>query len=149
MNDMESPEARFSNASPEENLSALFAQMVMQQSSMALMLLGKTPHPETGQVVHDVESARMFIDQLEMLEVKTKGNLDKREERMLKESLTVLRMAFVEAVERADSRPSGPDTHSPSASPPQSAVPPQTAERSDSKPQPNDEESRKKFTKKY
>ena len=64
------------SGSPEEIRSALFAQMVMQQSSMAMMLLGKTPHPETGQMVRDLEAAKLFIDQLEMLEVKTKGNLN-------------------------------------------------------------------------
>ena len=61
--------------SREEIMSALFAHMVMQQSSMAMMLLGKAAHPETGQIVRDLEAAKLFIDQLEMLEAKTKGNL--------------------------------------------------------------------------
>ena len=79
--------------------SALFAQMVMQQSSMAMMLLGKTAHPETGKIVRDLEAARLFIDQLEMLEFKTKGNLNQEEAALLKQSLMSLRMAFVEAVD--------------------------------------------------
>ena len=79
-------------------MSALFAQMVMQQSNLALMLLGKTPHPETGQVVRDVEGAKFFIDQLEMLELKTRGNLNKEETALLKQSLMALRMAFVDCV---------------------------------------------------
>src|SRR5271167_3830307 len=82
----------------EELMSALFAQMVIQQSNMAMMLLGKAPHPQTGQVVQDFEAAKMFIDQLEMLETKTKGNLSKDEEHLLTQNLTALRMAFVEAV---------------------------------------------------
>src|SRR5215475_11661144 len=49
----------------EEIQSALFAQLVMQQSNMALMLLGKVAHPESGQTYKDVEAARLFIDQLE------------------------------------------------------------------------------------
>src|SRR4030095_5244099 len=85
--------------SREEMQSALFAQLIMQQSNLAMMLLGKVPHPESGQPVRDLESARLFIDQLEMLEVKTKGNLNKEEEMLLKQSLMALRMAFVEAVE--------------------------------------------------
>jgi len=71
------------NGSPEETMSALFAHMVMQQSSMAMMLLGKTAHPETGQVVCDLEAAKFFIDQLEMLEFKTKGNLNQEEAALL------------------------------------------------------------------
>ena len=85
--------------SPEEMRSALFAHMVMQQSSMAMMLLGKTAHPETGQIVRDLEAAKLFIDQLEMLEFKTKGNLTQEEAALLKQSLMSLRMAFVESVD--------------------------------------------------
>src|SRR6266481_1195983 len=83
----------------EEMLSALFAQLIMQQANMAMMLLGKVAHPETGQVVKDIDAARLFIDQLEMLEVKTKGNLTKEESALLKQSLMSLRLGFVEAVE--------------------------------------------------
>src|SRR5687767_16013155 len=60
----------------EEIMSALFANMVIQNTNMALMFLGKVPHPQTGQPVKDLESAQMFIDQLEMLAYKTRGNLD-------------------------------------------------------------------------
>ena len=81
-----------------EMQSALFAQLVMQQANMAFMLLGRTPHPETGKTVRDLEAAQLFISQLEMLETKTKGNLTHAEEQLLKQSLMSLRMAFVEAV---------------------------------------------------
>src|SRR5215467_9839329 len=85
--------------SREEMFSALFAQLVMQQANMAMMLLGKMAHPETGKVMKDIDAARLFIDQLEMLEVKTKGNLSKEESSLLKQSLMSLRLGFVEAVE--------------------------------------------------
>src|SRR3954466_13935754 len=88
--------------SREEMMSALFAQLVMQQSNMAMLLLGKVPHPQTDEKVRDIEAARLFIDQLEMLEAKTKGILNKQEEQLLKQSLMSLRMAFVEAVEPPD-----------------------------------------------
>ena len=70
-----------SNPAPsrDELISAHFASMVMQNTQMAMMLLGQMPHPATGQTVVDLEGARMFIDQLEMLEVKTKGNLNKKQ----------------------------------------------------------------------
>src|SRR5579863_3579142 len=97
------PEGSLGNASREEMLAALFANMVIQQTNMAMMLLGKVAHPETGKFIHDVEAAKMFIEQLEMLEVKTKGNLSKQEEGLLKQALTALRMAFVEAIDVRDS----------------------------------------------
>ncbi len=126
--------------SHEDIMSALFAQLVMQQSNMAMLLLGKVPNPETGQTIRDIEAARLFIDQLEMLEVKTKGNLRREEEQLLKQSLMSLRMAFVEAVQ--SSEPASPKLESAPAveeKKVESAAPEQTA----------DADSKKKFTKKY
>ncbi len=88
---------------PEQMMTALFAHLVMQQANMAMMLLGKAPHPETGQIIKDIETAKLFIDQLEMLEAKTKGNLSKEEANLLKQNLMNLRLAFVEAVESPSS----------------------------------------------
>ena len=123
----------------EEMMSALFAQLVMQQSNMAMLLLGKVPNPETGQTIRDVEAARLFIDQLEMLEVKTKGNLRKEEEQLLKQSLMALRMAFVEAVQSPEATQEKAEA-APAIE--QKKVEPAGAEQAD-------EESKKKFTKKY
>src|SRR5437763_12644314 len=86
--------------SRDEMMSALFANMILQQTNMALMFLGQVPHPQSGQHVQDLDAARMFIDQLEMLEVKTKGNVSKEEEALLKRNLTALHMAFVEAIDQ-------------------------------------------------
>jgi hypothetical protein len=140
------------SASREEILAALFANMVIQQTNMAMMLMGKAPHPETGQTIKDLESARMFIDQLEMLEAKTKGNLNKQEEGLLKQALAAVHMTFVEAMDEesgAGRKPSqgatesaqksspAPETKSPAAPPPVEA------------PSAGADESRKKFSKKY
>ena len=84
----------------EQSNTAMFAHLVMQHTNMALIFLGQMPNPQTGQMAQDLEHARYFIDQLEMLEVKTKGNLDKQEETLLKQSLTHLRLIFVEAVNK-------------------------------------------------
>jgi uncharacterized protein DUF1844 len=90
--------------SGQDRLSALFAQLILQQTNMAMMLLGKIAHPESGEVYKDVEAARLFIDQLEMLESKTRGNLTKDESGLLKQSLMNLRLAFVEAVDSGESQ---------------------------------------------
>jgi len=89
-------------AGREQYLSGLFAQLVMQQTNLTLMLLGQVPHPESGKTLLDLDGARMFIDQLEMIEARTRGNLNALEERLLKQSLTSVRMAFVEAVRQGD-----------------------------------------------
>jgi hypothetical protein len=137
------------NASREEVLAALFANLVIQQTNMAFMFLGRVPHPETGEVIQDFESAKFFIDQLEMIEAKTKGNLDKREEGLLKQSLTGLRMAFVEAIDGKKGEAEKPTVAPPISEAPKAAeTPKETAPTPESKPA-ADDESRKKFSKKY
>jgi hypothetical protein len=91
--------------SREQMMSAMFAHLIMQHTNMALIFLGQIPNPQTGQTTQDIDHARFFIDQLEMLEAKTKGNLDKQEEAILKQSLTSLRLAFVEAVNHPQPAP--------------------------------------------
>ena len=148
MSDPHVAEAASASGNPEEMRSALFAHMVIQQSSMAMMLLGKTPHPETGKVVRDLEAARLFIDQLEMLEFKTKGNLNQEEAALLKQSLMSLRMAFVEAVDSpASQTESAPSQDSPSSS--AAPAPAPTAPEAPSAAAPTQDDSRKKFSKKY
>lgn len=140
----------------EEIISALFAHMVIQNANMAMMLLGKVPHPQTGKTIQDFEAAKMFIDQLEMLAVKTKGNLSKEEESLLKQSLTALQMAFVEAVEAPARQTDSKQMTSPAASPAPaspSASPAAPAAAPSENPAPAassaEEESKKKFSKKY
>ncbi len=124
--------------SAEEMHSALFAQLVMQQSNMAMMLLGKVAHPDTGKAIKDLDAARLFIDQLDMLETKTKGNLTKEESALLKQTLMSLRLNFVEAVEAPSSEPAQPEPTKSSEASASSAAQSTPAE-----------ESHKKFSKKY
>ncbi len=131
-----------SNVSREEMMSALFANLVVQQSNMAMMLLGKVAHPETGKPVKDLEAARLFIDHLEMLEAKTKGNLNKDESALLKQSLMSLRLAFVEAVETPAESQQKPEE-------PRAQPTAETKAAGTEKPATPEEEHHKKFSKKY
>ncbi len=135
---------RPADANQAELMSALFAQLVLQQSNLAMMLLGKMPHPETGQSVRDIEGAKLFIDQLEMLEAKTKGNLNKGEEALLKQSLMSLRLAFVEAVEAPAQPPPAGSAKSTEATTPDPSTAPGISSDSAAA-----GESHKRFTKKY
>jgi len=149
MNEPRTPVASEGIGIPADVSSALFAQLVMQQANMAMMLLGKVTHPQSGEVIKDIEAARLFIDQLEMLETKTKGNLTKEESALLKQSLMSLRLAFVEAVESP--QPQGKPTAEEMGQPPPSGEGADTPKREstpESTPAPDDEH-RKKFSKKY
>jgi Domain of unknown function (DUF1844) len=146
MNDTPPFEDPSANASREEMLSALFASMVMQQTNLALMMLGRVPHPETGKTALDIDGARLFIDQLEMLEAKTRGNLDNQEAKLLKQSLTTLRMAFVEAVDGEEVQPEA----APESAPAEAQGPASSAHAPEKSAAPSaEDESRKKFSKKY
>lgn len=89
-------------------MAGLFAGLVMQHANMAAVFLGLAPHPEDGKLRKEMEMAKLMIDHLEMLEVKTKGNLTKQEEGMLRQSLLSLRMAFVEAAQAKPETPASP-----------------------------------------
>lgn len=137
----------------DEMMSALFASLVMQNTNMALIFMGHAPNPQTGQTTQNLDHARHFIDLLEMLAAKTTGNLDKAEESLLKQSLTSLRLAFVEAVEHPQPAPA---SGAPAASPSGAPVTPPTDEQETpvtetAPPSPGaaGSESRKKFSKKY
>lgn len=135
------------HAHREEMMSALFAHLIMQQSNMAMMLMGKVAHPETGQVTKDMEAAKLFIDLLDMLEAKTKGNLSKEEAGLLKQTLMSLHLTFVEAVESSPSpaQPSEPKAEARAGSSPETRqAEPETGASSD-----QEEDHRKKFSKKY
>lgn len=141
--------AGFVEPGPAELHSALFAQMVMQQSNLALMLLGRVPNPETGQPMRDLDAARLFIDQLEMLEAKTKGNLNAQESALLKQSLMTLRLAFVEAV-NAPASPDSPPNPAPAPGPDSAPTPVENTVGQAKTESPSAEaQERKRFSKKY
>jgi len=140
MSDANLPQDPAAGLSRDDMLSVLFANMVMQQTQMTLMFLGRVPHPESGKPVTDLDAARMFIDQMEMLEVKTKGNLTSQEEALLRQSLATVRMAFVEAVDHP--APSEEPKAQPAKQ--EQAPPPSGAAAAGA-----EAESPKKFTKKY
>jgi hypothetical protein len=130
------------DAMRDEMMTEIFAHMVIQNTNMALMFLGQVPHPQSGQRVHDLEAAKMFIDQLEMLEAKTTGNLNPEEQKLLQQSLMHLRMTFVKAVEN-------PPKAEPAKAPEAPAATPAQPESSAPAAEPGSAESGKRFSKKF
>jgi hypothetical protein len=112
------------------------------------MFLGQTPNPETGETMQDLQAVKLLIDQLEMLAMKTKGNLDANESHLINESLAALRMAFVEAVGQGPKI--APETAAPREQKPapssEAGVPPGQAPSAEAG---AEAELRKKFSKKY
>src|SRR5204862_2598459 len=126
-------------------LSQRFVEFVMMHAQNAALFLGQIPNPKTGQGEVNLELAKMFIDQLAMIQEKTRGNLTSEEAAVLRNTLANLQMVYVEVAQKgAPQQP--PSTPEQSAAPeegstaaPESAQPVSSAES----------ESKKKFTKSY
>src|SRR6185436_12325818 len=126
-------------------LSQRFVEFVMMHAQNAALFLGQIPNPQTGQGEVNLELAKMFIDQLEMIQEKTRGNLTNEESAVLRNTLSNLQMAFVEV---ARTQP-GETSASPPPQAEASQPPAEPATSSESSPPSTEAESKKKFTKSY
>ena len=133
-------------------LSQRFIEFVVMHAQNAALFLGQIPNPRTGAAEVNLDLARMFIDQLAMIQEKTRGNLTSEEAKVLSNALSNLQMAYVEASGGARSQ-AAPQPEAPEAAPPPAAA--EQAARSESEPSAPaksaepETESRKKFTKSY
>jgi hypothetical protein len=133
-------------------LSQRFIEFVMMHAQNAALFLGQIPNPKTGEGEVNLELAKMFIDQLAMIQEKTRGNLTNEESTVLRNALSNLQMAYVEVAREPgrarppgapeaeptapEQKPSAPSAQSSETAPPITSTEPET-------------ESKKKFTKSY
>ena len=82
----------------DETNTLLFTQLIISFQAAALQNLGHSPSPVTGKTEANLELAKNSIDILGMLEDKTSGNLSEDESKLLQQSLTQLRMMYIEAI---------------------------------------------------
>jgi hypothetical protein len=133
-------------------LSQRFIEFVIMHAQNAALFLGQIPNPKSGEPEVNLDLARMFIDQLEMIQEKTRGNLTNEEAKVLSNALSNLQMAYVEVARetpRGAAQPEAPEAAPP---PPEPVEQPSSAEAQSSGPISSaepDTESRKKFTKSY
>jgi hypothetical protein len=75
-----------------------FSTFILSLSTSAFYHLGMVPDPETGKPAPPNRAlARQTIDTLEVLQLKTRGNLDAQESHLLESLLYELRLRFVDA----------------------------------------------------
>ena len=131
-------------------LTQQFIEFVMMQAQNAALFLGQIPNPQTGQAEVNLDVARMFIDQLGMIQEKTRGNLTTEESTVLRNALSSLQMAFVEASRGGGtSAASAPAPEASRESSAASSTENVTEPAHDSTSVPPTEESKKKFSKSY
>jgi len=76
-----------------------FATFIFSLNASALLHLGIMEDPATGKKVKNLPMGKQTIDILGMIEEKTKGNLSKEEENLLKHILYDLRIIYVKEQE--------------------------------------------------
>ena len=136
-------------------LTQRFIEFVMMHAQNAALFLGQIPNPQTGEGEVNLELARMFIDQLAMIQEKTRGNLSTEEAAVLRNTVSNLQMAFVEVSQGGaggaprQERPA-PAESAPAQQAAEPVAPSGGAAAEPAAPTPAPEaESRKKFTKSY
>lgn len=85
------------NDKSQANFEINFSTFVLSLASSVQISLGLIPHPMTNKSETNLSSAKQTIDILGMLDEKTKGNLSKEEEQLMRQLLYELRMQYVEA----------------------------------------------------
>ncbi len=148
------------NAVGNAEMAQRFVQFVMMQTQNIFYVLGRIPSPDGRPMPPNLEAGKILIDQLEMIQEKTRGNLSNQESSILDDALKNVRLAFVEV--------SGgtPASMMPKANLPdfpldeddalgfEEELPPAAAEKSAAAPAPEkaspaEIENKKKFTKSY
>jgi hypothetical protein len=122
-------------------------------------VLGRIPSQDGRPMPPNLEAGKMLIDQLEMVQEKTRGNLSTQETKILEDALKNVRLAFVETSggTPASMMPSPPAGDFPLGEeedlPPVEEKKPTAAAAPASAPsapvKPAEDEHRKKFTKSY
>ena len=105
-------------ATQSGELSQRFIEFVMMHAQNAALFLGQIPNPKTGEGEVNLELAKMFIDQLAMIQEKTRGNLTNEETTVLRNALSNLQMAYVEVarqVAKGGAQPTPPPAPSPAS----------------------------------
>ena len=132
----------------DEIHAAMFAQVVMMFASAAMQQMGKLVSREGGKAEVNLEAAQMSIDMLDMLATKTHGNLTADEEQMLKETLSSLKLTFVETQAGHGVPPVAAPQPAPAVAPAPPETPPPAGDvKLSSTAEPDDKQPR--FHKKY
>ena len=94
----------------EEKNSMLFNSLVYSFSMQTMIQLGKLKNPVTNETDRDLEAAKVTIDMLDMLKEKTKNNLGEEETKFLDQTISELKLNFVDEKNKGDGQEAKPIT---------------------------------------
>tara|TARA_B100001123_G_scaffold211181_1_gene238617 strand:+ start:5386 stop:5760 length:375 start_codon:yes stop_codon:yes gene_type:complete len=87
----------------------LFIHLVNTFVQSAWISLGKVKNPVSDELERNLDQASYYIDLLDMLQTKMKGNLSEWEEQYILHSLSELKLNFIDEKKKKESEPdSGP-----------------------------------------
>lgn len=84
----------------DQKSEAMFMQLVLTFQMAAWQQMGKIKNPMTDKVERDLNQAQFSIDILEMLRLKTEGNLNDNEKQFLNKILSELQMNYVDEMSK-------------------------------------------------
>lgn len=82
--------------------SNLFKSLILNFQMSAMMGMGKIINPVTQKADRKMSEAKFSIDMLNMLAEKTKGNLNDEDDRLLQQTLTDLRLNYINEKEKPE-----------------------------------------------
>jgi hypothetical protein len=94
-----SEEERERQAGPAPGVKVDFSTLLLSLFSSALIQMGEMADPVSGEKTMRLDEARHSIDILDIMAEKTRGNLSPEEEDLLRQTLTQVKMKYVQAVQ--------------------------------------------------
>jgi hypothetical protein len=114
------------NDTPRDRNSALIISLVLGLVQAAYQQLGKLRNEVTGKVETHLDAARVTIDTIAALELRTRGQRSDEETQVMERALAELRLNYVDEVKKAAA---APPTGEPTAA--TSAIPAETPGQGD------------------
>ena len=84
-----------------------FKTIIQMFQVEGMVALGKMLNPATNEITKNLEHARYVIDVLDVLKEKTEGNLDEGDARFLENTISGLRLNYLEETKSPSAPPNG------------------------------------------
>lgn len=114
------------NDTPRDRNAALMISLVLGLVQAAYQQLGKLRNEVTGKVETQLDAARVTIDTIAALDLRTRGQRSDEESQVLERALAELRMNYVDEVKKAAAAPAAAAAEA--AAPAGEPVPPPPAD---------------------
>jgi hypothetical protein len=87
-------------AEPDQKNTQFFLYLVSSFELAAMQQMGKLKNPLLDKIERNLQQAQFSMELLDMLKIKTKGNLSEDEDKFLEHVLAQLKLNYVEELEK-------------------------------------------------